>query len=116
MTTFKRSFQSLLKLRKRTLVLSLIFLLMSTFLLSGSIVKGSLQTMLNSAKKEVNPITTIETGLDSLMKDMLTGGQNSTSKPIKDFSMILIQRNTIKQLPIKIIDFEYQSFMILKKN
>ena len=40
--------------------------------------------MLDSAKKEVNPIATIETDLDSLMKDMMSGGKNSTSKPIDD--------------------------------
>lgn len=84
MTTIKRSFQSLKNLKKRTLIIGLIFLLVSTFLMSGSIVKGSLQSMLNSAKKEVNPIATIESDLDSLMKDMLTGGQKSTSKQIDD--------------------------------
>ncbi|MGX6970339.1 ABC transporter permease [Vagococcus bubulae] len=84
MIILKRSIQSLKKLKKRTSILFLLFLIVVICLISGSVIKNSLQDMLNSAKKEVNPIATIETDLDSLMKDMMTGGQNSTSKPIDD--------------------------------
>ncbi|EGO6697902.1 ABC transporter permease [Enterococcus faecalis] len=84
MTIFKRSIQSLRSLKKRTIILGILFFLVSIFLVSGSVIKSSLQNMLDSAKKEVNPIATIETDLDSLMKDMMSGGKNSTSKPIDD--------------------------------
>lgn len=84
LTILKRSIQSLKNLKKRTLTLGIIFLIVSIFLVSGSVIKGSLQNMLDNAKKEVNPIATIETDLDSLMKDMMTGGKSSSSKPIDD--------------------------------
>lgn len=82
MTILKRSIQSLRSLKKRTIILGMLFLLVSIFLISGSVIKSSLQNMLDSAKKEVNPIVTIETDLDSLLKDMMLGGKNTTSKPI----------------------------------
>lgn len=84
LTILKRSIRSLTSLKKRTIILGVLFLLVSIFLVSGSVIKSSLQNMLDSAKKEVNPIATIETDLDSLMKDMMSGGKNSTSKPIDD--------------------------------
>lgn len=84
LTILKRSIQSLKNLKKRTVILGTLFLIVSIFLVSGSVIKSSLQNMLDSAKKEVNPIATIEADLDSLMKDMMSGGKSSTSKPIDD--------------------------------
>lgn len=76
MKLLKRVFQGMINLRKRTLILSALFLLVLTLLISGSAVQGALSQILEKNKSNVNSIVNIEIDLDKMMQSMMGGSGN----------------------------------------
>lgn len=118
MKIIKRAIQSAIHLKKRTLILGLLFLLVMTFLITGASLQGAMNNILEKNKENVNPIVSIETDLDLLMREMTSGdmGKNNRqqindtlvekvkkSKYVKDYSVYGNAR-TPENLTVSVFD------------
>lgn len=84
MSIFQRIFQSIINLKKRTIILGVLFIVVSVFLVSGSSIQHSLKKVLNETKDQVNPVISVELDLDALMKEMYGGGSSSGKQNIDE--------------------------------
>jgi hypothetical protein len=80
----KRVLQSTINLKKRTLILGILFFIVTTFLISGSSLQNSLKGVLEKTKEKVTPVISIELDLDLLMQEMSGGNSASNRKNIDD--------------------------------
>lgn len=87
MSIFKRIVQSIINLKKRTIILSILFIVVSVFLISGAAIQNSLKKVMNETKNQVNPIISVELDLDALMKEMY-GGESSNNKQNIDEKLV----------------------------
>lgn len=91
MKMFNRILKSVISLKKRTMILSALFLVVTVFLISGSAVQGSLNKVINKNQEKVNSIVSIEKNLDAMMKGMndpSSGGDSGTDKKKVDSDLV----------------------------
>ncbi|EUJ40565.1 hypothetical protein [Brochothrix campestris] len=80
MKVLKRMLKSTINLKKRTLILGLLFLVVLTFLISGSAVQQSLKEVLNTNRDKVNAIVSININLDTIMQEMMSADSGKSKK------------------------------------
>lgn len=84
MKLLKRVIKSITSLKKRTAIIGGIFLVITTFMITGSIIQKELESVLSQVKKDMNSIVSIELNYEKLLQNMYAGSSGEKKEGINE--------------------------------
>lgn len=94
MNFLKRTMKSIVSLKKRTLIIGSIFLVVSTFLITARLTQSNLENSLSNVQEELTPIVNIELNHEMLFKEMSSGTSNANKNVLNEELVKRITQST----------------------
>ena len=94
MNFLKRTMKSIVSLKKRTLIIGSIFLVVSTFLITARLTQSNLENSLSNVQEELTPIVNIQLNHEMLFKEMSSGTSNANKDVLNEELVNRITQST----------------------
>lgn len=94
MNFLKRTMKSIVSLKKRTLIIGSIFLVVSTFLITARLTQSNLENSLSNVQEELTPIVNIQLNHEMLFKEMSSGTSNANKDVLNEELVNSITQST----------------------
>lgn len=94
MNFLKRTMKSIVSLKKRTLIIGSIFLVVSTFLITARLTQSNLENSLSNVQEELTPIVNIQLNHEMLFKEMSSDKSNSNKDVLNEELVNRITQST----------------------
>lgn len=94
MNFLKRTLKSIVSLKKRTLIIGSIFLVVSTFLITARLTQSNLENSLSNVQEELTPIVNIQLNHEMLFKEMSSGTSNANKDVLNEELVNRITQST----------------------
>lgn len=94
MNFLKRTMKSIVSLKKRTLIIGSIFIVVSTFLITARLTQSNLENSLSHVQDELTPIVNIQLNHEMLFKEMSSGTSNANKDVLNEELVNRITQST----------------------
>lgn len=94
MNFLKRTMKSIVSLKKRTLIIGSIFLVVSTFLITARLTQSNLEKSLSNVQDDLTPIVNIQLNHEMLFKEISSGTSNSNKDVLNEELVNRITQST----------------------